>query len=83
MTEPRIDWSRCSLVEVIPGKVSGAPVLKDTRLPVDAILNNDDDGLEPERVADIFEIAVSDVRAILGFREKRLGPEPKNDPGGA
>jgi len=32
-----IDWSQCSLVEVIPGKVSGAPLLKNTRLPVEAI----------------------------------------------
>ena len=31
------DWSQCPLVEVIPGKVSGAPLLKNTRLPVDAI----------------------------------------------
>ena len=37
-----IDWSECPLVEVIPGKVSGAPLLKNTRLPVDAILDNYD-----------------------------------------
>ena len=32
-----VDWSECPLVEVIPGKVSGAPLLKDTRLPVEAV----------------------------------------------
>jgi hypothetical protein len=32
-----LDWSECPLVEVIPGKVSGAPLLKNTRLPVEAI----------------------------------------------
>ena len=37
-----LDWSDCSLVEVIPGKVSGAPLLKNTRLPVDAITENYD-----------------------------------------
>jgi hypothetical protein len=36
------DWSDCPLVEVIPGKVSGAPLLKDTRLPVEAITGNYD-----------------------------------------
>ncbi len=36
------DWSDCPLVEVIPGKVSGAPLLKNTRLPVDAITGNYD-----------------------------------------
>ena len=37
-----IDWSDCPLVEMIPGKVSGAPLLKDTRLPVEAITGNYD-----------------------------------------
>src|SRR6202044_4003538 len=46
------DWSGCPLVEVIPGKVSGAPLLKNTRLPVEAITGNYDafraEGLSPE-----------------------------------
>ena len=37
-----IDWSNCPLVEVIPGKVNGAPLLKSTRLPVVAITGNYD-----------------------------------------
>ena len=45
------DWSDCPLVEVIPGKVSGVPLLKNTRLPVDAITGNYDafldEGLSP------------------------------------
>jgi hypothetical protein len=28
MATTNIDWSDCPLVEVIPGKVSGAPLLK-------------------------------------------------------
>ena len=71
VTEPQIDWRQCSLVETVPGRLAGAPVLKNTRLPVDAILNNYDDGLEPDQVAEIFEISVSDVRGILAFREAR------------
>jgi uncharacterized protein (DUF433 family) len=47
-----IDWSQCSLIEVIPGKVSGAPLLKNTRLPVEAITGNydafRDEGLSPD-----------------------------------
>ena len=72
MTETRIDWKQCSVVEMVPGRLAGAPVLKNTRLPVAAILNNYDDGLEPQQVADIFEVAVSDVRAILEYREKQV-----------
>ena len=29
-----LDWSQCPAVESVPGKVSGAWVLKDTRMPV-------------------------------------------------
>ena len=72
VTEPQIDWKQCSLVEMVPGRLAGAPVLKNTRLPVDAILNNYDDGLEPDQVTEIFEVPVSDVRGILEFREKRV-----------
>jgi hypothetical protein len=38
-----LDWSRCPVVESVPGKVSGAWVLKGTRMPVSAIFEN----LEP------------------------------------
>jgi uncharacterized protein (DUF433 family) len=47
-----IDWSHCPLVEVIPGKAGGAPLLQNTRLPVEAITGNydafRDEGLSPE-----------------------------------
>ena len=46
MAQEMVDWSECPLVEVIPGKVSGAPLLKDTRLPVEAITSNYDAFLE-------------------------------------
>ena len=34
------DWSKCPAVESVPGKVSGAWVFKDTRLPVSALFGN-------------------------------------------
>ena len=44
-----LDWSQCSAVESVPGKVSGAWVLKGTRMPVSAIVENtlDEHGLTP------------------------------------
>ncbi len=35
-----LDWSQCPAVESIPGKVSGAWVLKGTRMPVSVIFEN-------------------------------------------
>jgi len=71
------DWSGCSLVEVIPGKVSGAPLLKNTRLPVEAITGNydafRDEGLShDEAIAETLncypEAGLDAIRAILDYR---------------
>lgn len=72
LTEDRsIDWSRCPLVEVVPGKVSGAPILVGTRMPVQAIVDNYDAGLSPSEIADAFRLELSDVLAILWYREEQ------------
>ena len=36
------DWLGCSLIEIDPERVSGAPVFKNTRLPVETITDNVD-----------------------------------------
>jgi uncharacterized protein (DUF433 family) len=77
MATQLIDWSECPLVEVIPGKVSGAPLLKNTRLPVDAITSNYDafreTGLSPDAaVAETLdcypEAGIDNIKAILNYR---------------
>jgi uncharacterized protein (DUF433 family) len=35
-----LDWSKCSVVERVPGKVSGAWLFKGTRVPVTALFEN-------------------------------------------
>ena len=34
------EWLGCDLLESVPGRVSGAVVFKDTRLPVEAVVGN-------------------------------------------
>ncbi len=72
-----VDWSECPLVEVIPGKVSGAPLLKDTRLPVEAITGNYDafraEGLSPEAAIegthDCYpEAGIAAIKTLLDYR---------------
>jgi uncharacterized protein (DUF433 family) len=64
-----IDWTNCPDVESVPGRCSGQPVVKGTRLTVDAILNNADAGCSAEEIAtEIFEgVTVEQVRRILRF----------------
>ena len=40
--EETIDWALCPLAEVNPRVLSGAPVLRGTRMPVSAIIDNFD-----------------------------------------
>ena len=54
-----IDWCRCPLLESVRGKVSGAWVLKGTRMPAQAIIDNYDSGLDPPEIADAYEFATS------------------------
>ena len=37
-----IDWTRCELIETIPGKVSGRPIVRGTRILPDAIVDSFD-----------------------------------------
>ena len=45
-----LDWSQCLAMESIPGKVSGAWVLKGTRTPVKALFENLDAGMSIDEV---------------------------------
>ena len=47
-----LDWSKCSAVESVPGKVSGAWVFRGTRLPVATIFENLEDGMSIEEIMD-------------------------------
>ncbi len=64
-----IDWSDCSLVEVNPNVQSGAPVLRGTRLPVAAIVDNFDYGVSVAEIAEQFGISRDQVQAILAYAD--------------
>jgi uncharacterized protein (DUF433 family) len=35
-----MDWTGCEIVEVIPGKVSGVPLIKNSRVPADLVVES-------------------------------------------
>ena len=63
----KIDWSECPLVEVKAGVQSGAPVLRGTRMPVNAIVDNYDYGVSVAEIAKQFEIAPEHIEAVLAY----------------
>jgi len=68
-----IDWSKCDLVEIVPGKVSGEPLLKGTRMPVNTIVDNYEYGLSVAEISEQFDIDESTVREVLIFAERQHG----------
>jgi uncharacterized protein (DUF433 family) len=68
-----LDWSQCSAVERMPGKVSGAWLFKGTRVPVKALFENLETGA---RIDDFLEwfpgVTREQVEAVLEHAERSL-----------
>jgi len=72
----KIDWSECSLVEIKPDVQSGAPVLRGTRMPVSAIVDNYDYGVSVAEIAEQFEIPPERVEAIVTYAQSHRIAHP-------
>lgn len=71
------DWSECSAVESVPGKVSGAWVLKGTRMPVSTIFENIEAGANIDDIMDWFDGLDRDqVKSVIGFAARNLDKPP-------
>ena len=74
--EERIDWSECPLVEANPRVQSGAPVLRGTRMPVDAIVNNFDYGVSVAEISEQFKVPQDRIQAILAYARSHRVAHP-------
>jgi uncharacterized protein (DUF433 family) len=71
-----LDWSDCPFVQVVPGKVSGVPILKGTRVQADSIVENYESDSPVDEVADNFDIPEDMIRGILSYAAQHRQPEP-------
>jgi len=65
--EQTIDWTQCPLVEANPCMLSGALVLRGTRMPVNAIFDNFDYGVTVAEISVQFEVPEDRIQAILAY----------------
>ena len=67
-TESEIDWMACELIESVPGKVSGKPVVRGTRIMPEAIANSFELG---DTVEDIHEgfptLSIDQIKRLIQF----------------
>ncbi len=77
-----MNWTGCDLIEVVPGKMSGTPVFRGTRLPADTVVDHIDDYMDRGMTLDMAIRETLDsfpgvprgaagVRALLAFRDER------------
>jgi uncharacterized protein (DUF433 family) len=68
-----LDWSRCPAVESIPGKVSGAWMLRNTRMPVATIFKNLEAGANIDDILAWYGGLDRDqVKAVIEFAARSL-----------
>ena len=68
-----LDWTQCTAVERVPGKVSGAWVFKNTRVPVRALFENLEDGATLNDFLAWFPgVSREQVEAVLEHAERSL-----------
>jgi len=70
-----LDWSKCPVVESVPGRLNGAWVFRDTRMPVSAIFENLQAGASIEEIIEQFDVTREQINAVLEFAARSLdGP---------
>jgi len=67
-----LNWSECSAVESVPGKLSGAWVFRGTRMPVQTVFENLEAGMSIDEITKVFDVTAEEVRAVLHFASESL-----------
>jgi uncharacterized protein (DUF433 family) len=67
-----MDWSGCDFVEVIPGKHSGDPLVKGTRIPADLVLDLFDSDCPMEEILEDYPSLTAEiVSKMVAFAHAR------------
>jgi uncharacterized protein (DUF433 family) len=67
-----LDWAQCRAVESVPGRLSGAWVFKDTRMPVAAVFENLEVGSNVEEIMEQYDLTREQIQAVLEFAARSL-----------
>ncbi len=72
-----MDWSKFDLAMTDPRYLSGQPVFKDEpRMPVQTVLDNLDDGMTMEQIAEAWQLELRLVAGVQNFAESQRVAHP-------
>jgi uncharacterized protein (DUF433 family) len=68
-----LNWANCNAVERVPGKVSGAWLFRDTRVPVKALFENLEGGATVEEFLEWFPgVTRKQIETVLEYAQQSL-----------
>lgn len=75
-----LDWSQCPAVESVPGRLSGAWVFRDTRMPVSAVFENLEAGATVDEITEWFHLSKEQVIEVLEFAARSVAAPAAVEP---
>jgi len=69
-----LDWAQCPAVESIPGKVGGAWLFKDSRLPISIVFENLEYGSSIEEIMENYRVTREQIQVVLEFAARSAAP---------
>jgi len=68
----QIDWTQCELIEQVPGKVLGRPIVRGTRILPDAIVNSYDTGESLDIIHENYPgLSIPEIQRLIAFARAR------------
>lgn len=71
-----LDWSQCPAVESVSGRLSGAWVFRNTRMPISVIFENLEYGSTLEEIIDNYGVTREQIQAVLDFAARSAAAPP-------
>ena len=71
-----LDWSQCPAVESVPGRVGGAWVFRDTRMPVAIVFQNLEVGASIDEIMEWFHLTREQIVTVIAFAAQSLEAPP-------
>ena len=63
-----VDWTGCKLVERVPGKVSGRPTVRGTRILADTIVQDAELGSSVEEIQENYpDLSIAAIQRLISF----------------
>jgi uncharacterized protein (DUF433 family) len=72
-----MDWSECEIVEIIPGKVGGVPLIRGTRMPVEQVVDSLDVGETVDEIAYNHDLDPADILRLQAYRQTHQPAIPR------